>query len=79
MRRAQAKRIALTLLGVFVLLTAVATVIRSDALFNAAIVALVAMAVIEIAFNRCPHCRAYVGRAGGKYCSRCGQSLEEDP
>lgn len=79
MKRLAAKRIAWVLLAVFLVLTAVATVTRSDALFNVAIVTLVAMAVVELAFNRCPHCGAYVGRAGGKYCSQCGQSLEDEP
>lgn len=79
MKRTFGKRIAWVLFGVFLLLTAVATVTRSDALFNAAIVALIAMAVTELALDRCPHCRAYLGRVGAKYCPQCGKSLEEEP
>lgn len=71
------KIVTWVLLAVFLLLTVIASVIRSDALFNLAIVALMGMVVIELAFNRCPHCRAYVGRSGGKYCPQCGESLEE--
>lgn len=77
MNRRLIKLITGALLGVFLLLTLIATVTRSDALFNLAIVALMGMAVIELAFNRCPHCRAYVGRSGGNYCPKCGESLEE--
>ena len=41
------------------------------------IAALVVMCVIEFAFDRCPHCRAFIGRGEKRYCSSCGQSLEE--
>ena len=77
MKRKVAKRVAWVLLGLFFLLTAVATMTRSDAVFNAAIVALILMAAVELAFDRCPRCRAYVGRSNGKYCPQCGESLEE--
>ena len=65
------------MLAVFLLLTAVATVTRSDALFNVAIVALLALAVVELAFDRCPHCGTYLGRLGANYCPKCGESLDE--
>ena len=79
MNRRLAKIISEVLLSVFLLLTLIATVTRSDALFNLAIVALMGMAVIELACNRCPHCRAYLGRVRGGHCPKCGGSLEEEP
>lgn len=72
-----ARTLAGVMLGVFVLLGALGAACQSDALKGLGLAALVVMAVVELAFDRCPHCRAYVGRTGGHYCPRCGESLEE--
>lgn len=72
-----ARTLAGAMLGVFVLLGALGAAFQSDVLKGLGLAALVVMAVVELAFDRCPHCKAYVGRSGGGYCSHCGESLED--
>ena len=78
MKRRTAKIVAGVLLGVFLLFVLIAQVSGWDAIGYVGIAARVAMACVELTFDRCPHCQAYVGRTGGGYCPRCGKSLEED-
>ena len=78
MSRKTARRVAMALLGVFLVLTFIAQVSGVDAIGYVGIAALIVMAVIELAFDTCPHCHAYAGRQGsGGYCSRCGKPLED--
>ena len=72
----RARRIAWALLGVSVTLGIIGQGLHLEVLSWIGIALLVAMCVVELAFDRCPHCRAYIGRGERRYCSSCGKSLE---
>ena len=78
MSRKHARIAAGALLALTVLLLALAQAFQSDLLGGLGIAALIAMAVVELAFDRCPHCRAYAGRANGPYCSKCAGALDDE-
>ena len=75
MKRVYAKRATWVLLGLWLILLLLAQVGQSDVLFGVSVAVLIVLAVVELAFNRCPKCGAYVGRSGGKYCPKCGEEL----
>ena len=77
MERGQARLAAWALLGLFILFPRLGKVLGIPALSLLGIAALVGMIAVQLAFNRCPHCRTYLGRARGGFCPRCGKSLEE--
>ena len=80
MSRRTARITAWVLFILFLVLALIATVSGVDAIGYVGIAALIAMAVVEFAFDVCPHCHAYAGRLGsGGYCPRCGKPLEEEP
>ena len=77
MKRVYARRVAWTFFGLWLVLLLLAQVFQEKVLLMLAIGAQLVMCVVELAWNRCPHCRTYVGRSGGAYCPKCGESLEE--
>lgn len=72
----RARRLAWILLGLSVTFGVVGAAFHWDLLSWLGIAALVVLCVIELAFDRCPHCRAFIGRGEKRYCSNCGKSLE---
>ena len=78
MSRSSARKAAWVLFASFVLFSVLAQLCQLDVLAGVGIASLIAMAVIVLAFDRCPHCRAYTGRAAGSYCPYCGELLTEE-
>ena len=76
MKRVYAKRVAWTFFGLWLVLLILAQAFQEKTLLMLAIGAQLVMCVVELAWNRCPHCRAYVGRSGGSCCPKCGEPLE---
>ena len=81
MKLKMAKRICWGLVilfgAAFVALYALPDSMKQGAL--AVVIALMTvMAIFNMAFLRCPDCRAHVHLWGMKYCPRCGTALEEE-
>lgn len=79
MTREQARLARWVLLAVFVACPWLGKALGIPELSLLGIAALVGMIVVKVAFDRCPHCGACLGRARGGRCPRCGKPLEEEP
>ena len=73
----RARHLAWALLAVSLGFGILGEALHLRVLSGVGVVTLIAMAVVELAFDRCPHCRAFIGRGENRYCSVCGKSLEE--
>lgn len=43
------------------------------------LVSIPVLIILSFLFNRCPHCRRFLGRSGGPHCRYCGKDMEEEP
>ena len=67
---------------VFIALAILGTVLLSigksrdiDVMFWLGLIIVVADCIVILIFNRCPHCKRYLGKSYGGYCPHCGKKL----
>lgn len=78
MKRKTAKRVAGVLLLLMFVLFVISRMIDSDDLLAVSILLPIAAMLIEMKFDRCPYCAAYLGRCWGPVCPHCHHPLVED-
>ena len=71
----RAKLLVMALAALTLLLITLTALFKISFFFIAGMLSYIAMVVVWFLFNRCPHCKKFLGRDTGVRCPHCGKRL----